>query len=242
MRRIGAPFLLDPRRHGFPDPRLALDDPNGLLAIGGDLSSRRLLEAYRIGIFPWYSEDQPLLWWTPDPRAVLFPAQLKVSRSLHKVLRKRPFRVTFDTAFDTVVGTCAAPRRDGPGTWITPAMSAAFHRLFQHGYAHSVEAWDGDELVGGLYGLALGRVFFGESMFARRSDASKVTFVHLVRQLEAWGFGVIDCQVASRHLASLGATDISRRQFMALLDQHCPQPSLPTPWRLDPAVAEAVAR
>lgn len=240
MRETGAPFLLEPGRLGFPDPELALEDPDGLLAIGGDLSPRRLLTAYRLGIFPWYSEEQPLLWWTPNPRAVLFPADLKVSRSLRKTLRKRPFRVTLDTAFEAVVEGCAAPRSDGLGTWITPEMKAAYCNLFRMGFAHSVESWEGDELVGGLYGIAIGRAFFGESMFSRRSDASKVAFVHLVRQLEAWGFGLIDCQVASDHLASLGATEIPRRRLMDLLDEYCERPGVPAPWRFEEALAEKV--
>ncbi len=233
MRDTGAPFLLDPRYPGFPEPSLALEDPDGLLAIGGDLSPTRLLEAYRRGIFPWYSEEQPLLWWTPDPRAVLFPPDLKLSRSLRKTLRKRPYHVTLDQAFDTVLEGCAATRRDALGTWITPEMKRAYRRLFDLGYAHSVESWAGEELVGGLYGVALGRVFFGESMFARRTDASKVAFAQLVRQLEVWGFGLIDCQVASDHLASLGATEIPREHFIRLLDDYCGQPPVPAPWHFD---------
>lgn len=229
-----APFLLDPRCAVFPDAELALDDPDGLLAIGGDLSPERLLQAYRHGIFPWYSEEQPILWWTPNPRAVLFPERLSVSRSLRKALRRGSFRVTLDTAFPEVVTACAAPRGGDPGTWITPQMDAAYRRLHALGFAHSVESWEGDELVGGLYGVALGRMFFGESMFSRRTDASKVAFVHLVRQLEAWGFPLVDCQVASDHLASLGAEEIPRREFTALLDRYCEQPGVPLPWRFDP--------
>ncbi|WP_317623095.1 leucyl/phenylalanyl-tRNA--protein transferase [Thiohalomonas denitrificans] len=233
MRETGAPFLLEPGRPGFPDPELALEDPDGLLAIGGDLSPRRLLSGYRMGIFPWYSEEQPILWWTPDPRAVLFPADLKVSRSLRKALRKHPFEVTLDRAFDAVIEGCAAPRGDGLGTWITPEMNAAYHRLHEMGFAHSVESWEADELIGGLYGIAIGRVFFGESMFTRRTNASKIAFVHLVRQLQAWGFELIDCQVASEHLASFGAMDIPRREFMSLLDDHCERPGVPSPWHFD---------
>lgn len=239
MARRG-PFWLDPRdgRCAFPDPALALREPNGLLAIGGDLSPERLLVAYRRGIFPWFSDDQPLLWWTPDPRAVLFPERLKVSRSLRKTLGKGLFQVTADRAFAEVVQACSGPRRGAPGTWITTEMKAAYVRLHRLGYAHSVESWCEGELVGGLYGVAIGRVFFGESMFARRTDASKVAFVHLVRQLQARGFGVIDCQVASEHLASLGAEEIARAQFNALLDHYCELPGPPGPWQWEAAAME----
>lgn len=233
MRETGAPFLLEPRLPGFPDPELALEDPDGLLAIGGDLSPQRLLTSYRMGIFPWYSEEQPILWWTPNPRAVLFPTNLKVSRSLRKVLRRHPFQVTLDSAFEAVVNSCAAPRKDGLGTWITPEMNTAYCQLHEMGFAHSVESWEADELVAGLYGIAIGKVFFGESMFTRRDNASKIAFIHLVRQLHAWGFGLIDCQVASGHLTRFGATEIPRRDFMGLLDDYCSHPGIPSPWRFD---------
>jgi len=236
MRKNG-PFWLDPRdgHYTFPAPELALDEPNGLLAVGGDLSPGRLLAAYRLGIFPWYSDGQPLLWWTPDPRAVLFPERLKVARSLRKTVRKQLYTVTFDSAFSDVVEACSQPRGDECGTWITAEMKAAYARLHRLGYAHSVESWHAGELVGGLYGVAIGRVFFGESMFARRTDASKVAFVHLVRQLQAWGFGLIDCQVASRHLASLGAEEIPRTRFNALLDRYCEQSGPTGRWQMEPA-------
>ncbi len=229
------PFWLDPRdgHHAFPEPRFALTEPNGLLAIGGDLAPARLLSAYRHGIFPWYTEDQPILWWTPDPRAVLLPGGLKVSRSLRKSLRKGLYRVTFDQAFNQVIRACGEPRDSQPGTWITPAMVDAYSHLHEMGYAHSVETWADDELVGGLYGVAVGKVFYGESMFSRRTDASKVAFVHLVRQLEAWDFALIDCQVASNHLSSLGAVDIARARFMALLATHCERPGRPGLWTLE---------
>lgn len=233
----GAPFWLDPGEDSgaFPDPALALAEPNGLLAIGGNLAPRRLLAAYRLGIFPWYSTGQPILWWTPDPRAVLFPERLHISRSLRKTLRRGGLTVTADTAFDAVVAACAEPRPDQDGTWITGEMRQAYGELHRRGHAHSVETWQGDRLVGGLYGVAIGRVFFGESMFTRQTDASKVAFVRLVRQLEAWDFGLIDCQMYSNHLARFGAEEIPRARFMALLDDYCERPG-PTHWALDPVV------
>jgi leucyl/phenylalanyl-tRNA--protein transferase len=205
----------------FPPVELALRDPDGLLAFGANLSVERLLHAYRAGIFPWYSEGQPIMWWSPDPRAVLRPAELKISRSLRKTLKKQPYTVTLDTAFAEVMDACAAPRRDETGTWITEEMKAAYHTLHLKGHAHSVEAWQDEELVGGLYGVAIGRVFFGESMFARRTDASKVAFVYLIRQLQRWGYALIDCQVHSDHLASLGAVNIPRPAFISLLNEYC---------------------
>jgi leucyl/phenylalanyl-tRNA--protein transferase len=217
----------------FPPLARALQEPNGLLAAGGDLSPERLLLAYRHGIFPWFSEGQPILWWSPDPRMVLFPQELKVSRSLAKTLRKRPFEVRMDTAFSAVMQCCAEPRRGQPGTWISPAMIAAYTRLHELGIAHSVEAWQGDELVGGLYGIALGRMFYGESMFSRATDASKIAFVHLVRQLERWGFGMIDCQMKTAHLASLGAREIPREEFAHRLGELVNYPDHPGHWQLD---------
>ncbi len=226
------PLLLDlqPDPCDFPPVSLALAEPNGLLAVGGELSPRCLLQAYRRGIFPWYSEEQPLLWWSPDPRMVLFPEELRISRSLRKTLRRRQFRITLDTSFARVVEACAAPRRDEEGTWITAEMMSAYCELHALGFAHSVEAWLEDELVGGLYGVALGRVFFGESMFHRRRDASKVAFASLVMQLRAWGYGLVDCQVATAHLASLGAREIPRRVFTGLLDRYCEMPGTAAPW------------
>ncbi|HKJ77270.1 MAG TPA: leucyl/phenylalanyl-tRNA--protein transferase [Gammaproteobacteria bacterium] len=236
--RQGAPFWLDPGddSHAFPDPALALEEPNGLLALGGDLTPRRLLNAYRLGIFPWYSAGQPILWWTPDPRAVLFPERLHVSRSLRKALRRGTLTATLDTAFDAVVAACAEPRPDQDGTWITEEMRAAYGELHRLGHAHSAEAWHEGRLVGGLYGVAIGRVFFGESMFTRHTDASKVAFVRLVRQLEAWRFGLVDCQMYSGHLARFGAEEIPRARFMALLDDYCERPG-PARWTLDPLLA-----
>ncbi len=201
----------------FPPPQLA--EENGLLAVGGDLSSERLLLAYSMGIFPWFNEGDPLLWWSPDPRCVLFPGELHVSRSLVKTLRRGRFRVSFDRAFDQVVGFCAELRRRSPdGTWITPEMQEAYGRLHHLGYAHSVEAWHEGELAGGLYGICLGRFFFGESMFSRQRDASKVAFVTLVRSLQAANFLLVDCQLPTPHLHSLGARDLDRARFLHLLD------------------------
>ena len=228
------PFLgpADP----FPPLDSALRDPNGLLAAGADLSAQRLLDAYSRGIFPWFGEEDPLLWWSPDPRMVLYVDELRVSRSLRRVVRAGRFRVTMDTAFRAVMEGCAEPRPDQAGTWITLEMIRAYEQLARLGYAHSIEAWDGDTLAGGLYGVALGRMFFGESMFARRTDASKVAFVALVRQLERWRFELIDCQMATGHLASLGAREVARSGFLADVHRLVQQPPVPSPWRLDPAV------
>ena len=197
----------------FPPLESALDEPNGLLAAGGDLSPERILTAYRAGIFPWFNEDDPILWWSPNPRMVLFPNELKISRSLKKTLRNKPYEVRVDSAFSQVMHACAAPRKDQLGTWIHPEMVKAYTTLHEMGFAHSIETWMDDELVGGLYGLALGKIFFGESMFSRQPDVSKIALVHLVEQLKNWGFGLIDCQVNTTHLASLGARDISRKEF-----------------------------
>lgn len=217
----------------FLDVEQALTEPEGLLAVGGDLSPERLLEAYRRGIFPWYSEDQPVLWWSPNPRSVLFPDKLKISRSLKKTLNKNIYTVTLDTAFRDVMVACAQPRKDGNGTWITPDMIDAYCTLFEQGHAHSVETWLNDELVGGLYGIAIGKVFFGESMFSKKTDASKVAFTKLVQQLKAWGFELIDCQIQSVHLDSLGAENIPRRHFTDLLGQYCQLPATCSPWQFD---------
>jgi leucyl/phenylalanyl-tRNA--protein transferase len=201
----------------FPDPSTALKTPNGLLAVGGDLAPMRLLQAYQRGIFPWFDEDQPPLWWTPDPRMVLFPAELHISNSLRKALRNSSWLVRSDTAFAQVLAACAAPRPGSNGTWITNEMQRAYLRLHELGFAHSVEIWDHNDLVGGLYGLALGKVFFGESMFSRKSNASKMAFVHAVKTLAAAGVELIDCQVANPHLESLGARSIPRDDFMRFL-------------------------
>ena len=202
----------------FPPLEKALDEPNGLLAVGGDLSPQRLIEAYRSGIFPWFNEDEPIFWWSPDPRMVLFPGELKISRSLRKTLHQDYYQIRTDTAFTQVMHACAAPRKGQSGTWIHPEMIAAYTALHDMGLAHSVETWIDGELVGGLYGVALGKVFFGESMFSRSTDASKIAFVHLVKQLQYWEFGLIDCQVKTHHLASLGAREISRTSFSRQLE------------------------
>ena len=221
----------------FPEVERALAEPNGLLAAGADLSLPRLLDAYRNGIFPWFSHDQPILWWSPDPRMVLFPAELKISRSLARTLRSTRFEVRADTAFDAVIEGCRQPRRGESGTWITEEMAEAYGTLHRAGFAHSVETWLDGKLVGGLYGVALGRAFFGESMFARVSDASKVALVALARQLQHWGFGVIDCQMNTAHLASLGARDIPRAEFTRRLRELVHYAPVPVPWRLESTIA-----
>ncbi len=218
----------------FPDVALAEKEPNGLLALGGDLSAERLINAYRHGVFPWYSSGQPILWWSPDPRTVLFPTQLKISRSLQKTLRNKPFSVSFDRHFEDVLQYCAGPRDDAEGTWITTEMEAAYIQLHRAQIAHSVEVWYEGRLVGGLYGVAIGQVFFGESMFSRMSDASKVGLVHLTSCLMHWGYQLIDCQVYSNHLSSLGAQEIERQQFTHHLQQWCSQPGRDGSWLTAP--------
>ncbi len=198
---------------GFPPASEALDDPNGLLAAGGDLEPRTLVDAYRRGIFPWFSSGEPILWWSPDPRTIFRPDGIHISRSLKRTLRRAAFRVTCNQAFAAVLDACAGPRAGANGTWITPEMRTAYCLLHAHQIAHSVEVWHDGALVGGLYGLALGQVFFGESMFSRRDDASKVALVNLGYNLERWGFGLIDCQVESDHLLRMGATSMSRTEF-----------------------------
>ncbi len=219
--------------HVFPPLERALVAPNGLLAAGGDLSPERLLCAYRRGIFPWFSQGDPILWWSPDPRMVQFPAELRVTRSLAKTLRNKPYEMRVDTAFEAVMRACAAPRDADGGTWIVEEIVAAYCRLHELGYAHSIECWMDGELAGGLYGVAIGRMFYGESMFSRRTDASKIAYVHLVRQLEHWGFGLIDCQMKTGHLASLGAREIPRRDFAARLELLTQDSHRPGPWHFD---------
>lgn len=221
----------------FPKVERALQEPNGLLAAGADLSLPRLLEAYRNGIFPWFGRDQPILWWSPDPRMVLLPAELKISRSLARTLRNARFEVRADTAFDAVIEGCRQPRRGESGTWIGGGMAEAYGALHRAGFAHSVETWLGGELVGGLYGVALGRAFFGESMFTRVSDASKVALVALARQLQLWGFGMIDCQMNTAHLASFGAREIPRAEFTRRLLELVHYDPVPVPWRLESKIA-----
>lgn len=234
-------YVLNPHSASveFPPPEQA--SPEGLLAIGGDLGAERLLEAYRKGIFPWYSAGQPILWWSPDPRAVLYPRRFRITRSLRKRIRSRRFHVTMDTCFEDVLAGCASPRRGQAeaGTWITAQMRDAYARLHGMGYGHSVETWHGERLVGGLYGVALGRAFFGESMFSFENDASKVALAWLVAQLERWRFRFIDCQLPSPHVFSLGAVEIPRDRFLAELAQATAAPWVPAPWRFDPDLEPA---
>jgi len=227
------PILINPndRSYEFPDVSLALEEPNGLLAIGGDLSPERLLSAYRQGIFPWFNPGEPILWWSPDPRAVLFPGKLKISRSLRKTINRDIFTVTTDLVFDEVVAACQAPRMKQKGTWITAEMRIAYGNMHQLGYAHSVECWQNNTLVGGLYGMAIGQVFFGESMFSSEKDASKVALAYLADKLNAWGYQLIDCQVQSEHLRSLGAEDLSREQFCNLLENLVTKPVSNIAWK-----------
>lgn len=220
-------------RDPFPPVERALREPNGLLAAGADLSPERLVDAYRHGIFPWFGEDDPLLWWSPDPRMVLFLRELHVSRSLRRTMKSGQFSVTLDRAFGEVMAGCAEPRADGAGTWITDDMVEAYGELADRGFAHSVETWNDGRLVGGLYGVAIGRMFYGESMFSRQTDASKVALVGLTRQLERWGFEMIDCQMSTGHLASLGAREVPRRVFLERMRRLARQPGVPGPWSLD---------
>lgn len=224
-------YLLD-ERLVFPPPERAPRE--GPLAVGGDLSPERLLLAYSLGIFPWYGEGEPILWHSPDPRMVLIAERVRVSRSLRRTIARGRFRPTLDSAFGRVVAACAeTPRPGQPGTWITREMQAAYGALHRTGVAHSAEAWLGDDLVGGLYGVSLGGAFFGESMFARVSDASKVAFVALVEQLGRWGIGLVDCQVHTEHLARFGAEEWPRRRFLAALRVALEQPTRTGPWRFD---------
>lgn len=218
----------------FPPVAAALVDPNGLLCAGANLSPQRLEAAYRRGIFPWYSPGEPILWWSPDPRMVLVPEQLKISRSLAKTLRNADYTVKLDSAFERVVAACAAtPRAGQSGTWISAEMQAAYLRLHALGLAHSVETWHAGRLVGGLYGIALGRAFFGESMFSHRSDASKIALAHLCAYLAAREFGIIDCQMETAHLATLGARPIPRDDFLARIAALVDHGAPPARWPSD---------
>lgn len=212
MSRYCAPDLA-------PFPALELANSDGLLAAGGDLSPERLLCAYSLGIFPWFSEGQPILWWSPDPRCVLYPAQFKTGRSLRKAIRRAEFSVTYDRDFEAVISACAEPRANQEGTWITPEMHDAYCRLHQLGCAHSVEVWQREKLVGGLYGIALGRIFYGESMFSRVTDASKIALKYLCAVLDEKGYHLIDCQVETAHLLSLGAQLVPREQFVREMNE-----------------------
>ncbi len=222
----------------FPSVENALREPNGLLAVGGDLSPERLLEAYSKGIFPWFNADEPILWWSPNPRMVLFPEEIKISRSLRKTLKKEHYQIRTDDSFTQVMHACASPRKGQAGTWIHPKMIAAYTALHEMGLAHCVETWMDGELVGGLYGVALGKVFFGESMFSYVPDASKIALVHLAKQLQRWEFGLIDCQVKTGHLTSLGAREISRCEFSQQLDRLIADIKPGNKWSFDPVLIE----
>lgn len=234
---------LDPDNTEFPSPALAAKSPNGLLAAGGDLTPARLLAAYRQGIFPWYEDEGPLLWWSPDPRMVLAPEAVHVSRSMQRLLRRARYRVSMDEAFSQVIELCSALRRStndktandntATGTWITADMIASYTALHRLGHAHSVEVWDADELVGGLYGVSLGAMFFGESMFSIQPNTSKLAFIALARQLEQWRFTMIDCQLPTDHLFSLGAAPIPRHQFLKALEQGVNAPGKQGRWQMD---------
>ncbi len=217
----------------FPPLETALVKPNGLLAAGGDLSPERLLEAYHSGIFPWFNANETILWWSPDPRMVLFPSELRISRSLNKILRNSNYEVRVDSAFSQVIQACAEPRKGQSGTWIHSDMVSAYTVLHEMGLAHSVETWVGGELVGGLYGIAQGKMFFGESMFSRTHDASKIAFVHLVKQLERWNFKMIDCQMKTAHLASFGAREIPRKEFSQKLKELVNYSNQIKKWKFD---------
>jgi len=238
-QRDVAPYWIEPNAPviDFPDVELALREPDGLLAVGGDLGMERLLLAYSRGIFPWFGPDQPILWWAPDPRMILEPARLIISRSLKKTLRQGKFTITMDRCFGEVVKACSSSRPNQSGTWITGEMLSAYTDLHAAGHAHSVECWFNDDLAGGLYGVSIGHIFFGESMFTRVTDASKVAFVALARQLERWHFPLIDCQVHTGHMESLGASFMPRRQFSRVLQQECRPRSNIMTWALDPDIS-----
>jgi leucyl/phenylalanyl-tRNA--protein transferase len=226
------PVYRIPEKHIFPHPELA--EAGGLLGVGGNLDPDRVLLGYSMGIFPWYSEGQPILWFSPDPRFILHPRDLKIQRSLRKRIRRGDYRVSMDTAFEQVISSCRqAPRPGQTGTWITPEMKHSYLALHARGYAHSVEAWEGDELVGGLYGVGLGTLFSGESMFAKASDASKFAFVWLVEQLRDWGFKLVDCQVFTLHLERFGAINVSRSRYLAQLHELMAAPNKIGPWSFD---------
>ncbi|WP_110655697.1 leucyl/phenylalanyl-tRNA--protein transferase [Salinicola halimionae] len=225
---------LPPHIVAFPPVNQALDDPDGLLAAGGALTPEWLLNAYRHGIFPWYAEGQPILWWSPNPRMVLFLEEIKVRRSLSKRLRNGGFTVTYDRAFEQVIAACAETRAETGGTWIDDAMRLAYENLHHLGHAHSVEVWQEETLVGGLYGLSIGRIFFGESMFSRAADASKIALVQLAHELRQRDFALIDCQMHTPHLASMGARDIARGTFINYLEDNVNAPNPADLWPTEP--------
>ena len=231
----GTPQLTFIRREdppqSFPPIANALTEPDGLLAVGGDLSEERLLYAYRQGIFPWFGEGEPILWWSPDPRCILRPERYHLSRSSGRALRRSNFTVSFNAAFDRVVDTCAEPRPDQPGTWITRQMKSAYSALHRSGWAHSVEVWDDGALAGGIYGISIGQVFFGESMFSRRSNGSKAALLALCKTLQQRGYGLLDCQVGNPHLFRMGGLQIGREAFEEWLEHLAQQPGVTGSWR-----------
>ncbi|WP_199097966.1 leucyl/phenylalanyl-tRNA--protein transferase [Dyella sp. ASV21] len=227
---IRLPLLDSAKPDHFPDPRKALQEPNGLLAFGGDLSPRRLLAAYAQGIFPWFNEDEPLLWWSPDPRCVFHTSSLKINRTLRRRLTEVSWRITVDHAFQDVVEACAAPRPGQAGTWIVPPMIDAYTRLHALGHAHSVEVWDGQDLIGGIYGIAVGRLFCGESMFSRQSGGSRAALAALAQLLRGWSFPLIDAQVTNPHLLQLGAVEYPRAQFLRMIAELTRLPGQPGSW------------
>lgn len=230
---------IDEQHPDFPDPETACEEPDGLLAAGGDLSPQRLITAYALGIFPWYSDGQPILWWSPNPRCVIRPQDVHISRSLKKHIRRASLRLSFDECFDDVIYQCARYGSE-EGTWITDEMREAYCRLHNLNLAHSVEVWQGEELVGGLYGIAIGRCFFGESMFSRATNASKVAFAALCRQLGRWRYELIDCQIENPHLRSLGASTIPRREFLSILEQNRQHSCLEHPWRFGEDILSSI--
>jgi len=229
---------LRPNDFTFPPVSNALDDPPGLLAVGGDLQPQRLLNAYASGVFPWYDDSSPILWWSPDPRMVLKPAEIHVSRTLAKTIKRSSYRISMDEAFSEVIASCAALRLSGEGTWIVSGMQEAYIRLHHMGHAHSVEVWDGSRLIGGLYGVSLGRLFFGESMFSVLPDASKIAFVALARQLQQWSYQLIDCQMPTAHLQSMGASPMSRVKFQTVLARWRDSNGQSLPWKFDGKLME----
>ncbi|MCP4715931.1 MAG: leucyl/phenylalanyl-tRNA--protein transferase [Deltaproteobacteria bacterium] len=233
------PVYQIPKEIIFPRPDLA--EPSGLLAVGGDLSVERLLTAYSLGVFPWYSGDDPILWWSPDPRLMLEPGNLKISRSLQRVLNKKVFSITFDRDFEAVIRSCAlTKRKQEDGTWIVDEMISAYIRLHETGFAHSMECWYEDELAGGLYGVSIGSAFFGESMFTERTDASKVALVHLVAALTTWKFDLIDCQVPSDHLLRMGAQEMERTEFLQRLKKAISRPTRRGQWKMPENIDEKI--
>jgi len=233
---MSLPWLSLSNDNQFPPIKDAFED--GLVAAGGDLSPNRLLNAYRHGLFPWFNEDDPILWWSPNPRMVLFTDKIKLSKSLKKTLRTSSLSISFDRAFEQVMTACSQPRTDladdpNNGTWIHPEMIDAYVSLHQQGHAHSIECWQDGVLVGGLYGVAIGKMFFGESMFSRVRDSSKIALVTLCQQLNRWGFSLIDCQVYSDHLASLGAEEIEQAEFIKYINEYCQQDNVSNTWLLD---------